>query len=103
MVEPETDTFVLLFRKRNTNIKWQHHAEVQRERQPLEWPLMTTLELKDYVWYALYATISPHRRTIQHCRGINNLTTWGGGGELDSLHQKIHRVHCFTAFVPQLE
>lgn len=35
-----------------------------------------------YVLYALYATISPHRRTIQHCRGINNLTTWGGGEEV---------------------
>lgn len=45
-----------------------------KERKQLEWPLMTTLELKDYVLYTAYAT-------IQHCRGISNLTTRGAGGK----------------------
>lgn len=63
-------------RKRNINIKWQHHAE----RKPLEWPPMTPLELKDYVLYPLYVTVSPHRRTTQHCRGLSNLIIGGGVG-----------------------
>lgn len=48
-------------------------------RKPLEWPLMTTLEQKDCVLFPMYVTVSPHRRTTEHCRGINDFTTWGGG------------------------